>query len=412
MSVADRIAVMNKGKVEQFDTPVAIYDRPQTLFVNGFIGTTNLLNGRVAALDDGTATVALDAGATPAACRRRPGLGVGAPVLMSVRPEQLALSSDAPARELARSSPASACRSARSSCTRRAPPTARRSRSSSRAAPRRPRPAPRLLRAAARRPPLPVPAFHLIINGVTPCMFSRRSLLAGATALGGASLLPAHRPRQGQRRRHDLSRHLGGGLSHRSSRRLLKKKDDIDLELAPLFAVDQIAKAKAARGAPPFDVFVLDPGPRIVGIEGGLFEKFDGKKLTNLSKLPAGLVDEWGVCVSAQVVGIAYNPKKLPAPKGWKDLLQRSLGVAPRPHRLPDDLRHVVADRDRQAVRRLADQRRAGARRAQEGAAQDRRGRPAGRHARPVPARPVRRDVHQHPDRRDAQGQAASTSSS
>ena len=47
MSVADRIAVMNKGKVEQFDTPVAIYDRPQTLFVNGFIGTTNLLPGKV-----------------------------------------------------------------------------------------------------------------------------------------------------------------------------------------------------------------------------------------------------------------------------------------------------------------------------------------------------------------------------
>ncbi|HYX04756.1 MAG TPA: extracellular solute-binding protein, partial [Reyranella sp.] len=35
----------------------------------------------------------------------------------------------------------------------------------------------------------------------------------------------------------------------------------------------------------------------------------------------AGLVDEHGVGVSAQVVGIAYNPKKLPAPKGWKDLL-------------------------------------------------------------------------------------------
>jgi putative spermidine/putrescine transport system ATP-binding protein len=91
MSVADRIAVMNKGKVEQFDTPVAIYDRPHTLFVNGFIGTTNLLNGRIAALADGAASVALDAGATlqlPAP----PGLGVGAAVLLSVRPEQLALS--------------------------------------------------------------------------------------------------------------------------------------------------------------------------------------------------------------------------------------------------------------------------------------------------------------------------------
>ena len=91
MSVADRIAVMHKGKVEQFDTPVAIYDRPQTLFVNGFIGTTNLMNGRVASLQNGRATVALDAGATIELAAPA-GLGIGAPVLMSVRPEQLALS--------------------------------------------------------------------------------------------------------------------------------------------------------------------------------------------------------------------------------------------------------------------------------------------------------------------------------
>src|SRR5438093_2023266 len=63
MSVADRIAVMNKGKVEQFDSPVAIYDRPRTLFVNGFIGTTNLLGGKIAELASGTATVSLAAGA-------------------------------------------------------------------------------------------------------------------------------------------------------------------------------------------------------------------------------------------------------------------------------------------------------------------------------------------------------------
>ena len=70
MSVADRIAVMNKGKVEQFDTPVAIYDRPQTLFVNGFIGTTNLMNGKVASLQNGMATIALDAGASLSLRRR------------------------------------------------------------------------------------------------------------------------------------------------------------------------------------------------------------------------------------------------------------------------------------------------------------------------------------------------------
>src|SRR5476651_627435 len=90
MSVADRIAVMNKGQVEQFDTPVAIYDRPQTLFVNGFIGTTNLLGGKIVSVAGGTATVALDAGATLQLSSS--GLAAGTPVLMSVRPEQLTLS--------------------------------------------------------------------------------------------------------------------------------------------------------------------------------------------------------------------------------------------------------------------------------------------------------------------------------
>jgi putative spermidine/putrescine transport system ATP-binding protein len=90
MSVADRIAVMNKGKVEQFDTPVDIYDRPSTLFVNGFIGTTNLLSGKLATIADGIATVSLDAGAllrVPAPS----GLAAHSDVLLSVRPEQLTL---------------------------------------------------------------------------------------------------------------------------------------------------------------------------------------------------------------------------------------------------------------------------------------------------------------------------------
>ena len=150
-------------------------------------------------------------------------------------------------------------------------------------------------------------------------MFSRRSLLAGATALGGASLLPAIAHAKGS-----VASAIYPGTWEEAYRAIvapaLKKKDAVDLELQPLFAVDQIAKARAARGAPPFDTFVLDPGPRITGIEGGLFDKFDGKKITNASKLPAGTIDDWGIAVSAQVVGIAYNPKKVPAPKGWKDL--------------------------------------------------------------------------------------------
>ena len=39
MSISDRIAVMNRGRIEQLDEPLAVYDRPATLFVNAFVGS-------------------------------------------------------------------------------------------------------------------------------------------------------------------------------------------------------------------------------------------------------------------------------------------------------------------------------------------------------------------------------------
>ena len=47
MVTSDRIAVMNKGRVEQIDAPFALYSRPQTRFVAGFIGRTNFLEGKL-----------------------------------------------------------------------------------------------------------------------------------------------------------------------------------------------------------------------------------------------------------------------------------------------------------------------------------------------------------------------------
>ena len=52
MSLADRIAVMHRGRVEQFASPVEVYDRPRTLFVNSFVGTANLLAGEIVARDE------------------------------------------------------------------------------------------------------------------------------------------------------------------------------------------------------------------------------------------------------------------------------------------------------------------------------------------------------------------------
>jgi putative spermidine/putrescine transport system ATP-binding protein len=90
MSISDKIAVMNRGRVEQFDVPVAIYDRPATLFVNSFVGSCSLLSGRIEARDEAGYRVRLALGATLPA-RGEPGLAAGSDVVLSARPEQLAL---------------------------------------------------------------------------------------------------------------------------------------------------------------------------------------------------------------------------------------------------------------------------------------------------------------------------------
>ena len=149
----------------------------------------------------------------------------------------------------------------------------------------------------------------------------RRQVMAGAAAIGGTALFGGPAYAKGS-----LTAAIYPGSWDEQYRSIvlpaLKKAHDVDLALEPLFAVDQIAKAVAARGVAPFDSFVLDPGPRVTAIERGLFEPFDGKKLTNASKLATTGIDGWGAAVNSQIVGIAYNPKKLPKPKSWKDLFQ------------------------------------------------------------------------------------------
>ena len=60
LTMSDRIAVFNEGRIEQVGTPAEVYERPATGFVAGFVGTSNLLTGDVArtVLDkDGTYSV-------------------------------------------------------------------------------------------------------------------------------------------------------------------------------------------------------------------------------------------------------------------------------------------------------------------------------------------------------------------
>jgi spermidine/putrescine transport system ATP-binding protein len=60
LTMSDRIAVMNRGRVEQVATPEEVYDRPATTFVAGFIGVSNLMPATVT----GSQEVKLDQGTT------------------------------------------------------------------------------------------------------------------------------------------------------------------------------------------------------------------------------------------------------------------------------------------------------------------------------------------------------------
>ena len=72
LTMSDRIAVFNQGRIEQVGTPVEIYDQPATTFVAGFVGTTNILPPAVAG-------------------------AAGFTGIATVRPEQIRLATDDPA---------------------------------------------------------------------------------------------------------------------------------------------------------------------------------------------------------------------------------------------------------------------------------------------------------------------------
>jgi spermidine/putrescine transport system ATP-binding protein len=62
LTMSDRIAVMNKGRIEQVSDPEDVYERPTTTFVAGFIGVSNLMPGVVEGSSNGRTRVRLDAG--------------------------------------------------------------------------------------------------------------------------------------------------------------------------------------------------------------------------------------------------------------------------------------------------------------------------------------------------------------
>ncbi len=90
LTMSDRIAIFNHGKIEQIGEPAEIYDRPKTQFVAEFIGETNLLSGEVVSSSNGILDVTLDDGQAIKVASATD-LGPRRQVLVSVRPERIEL---------------------------------------------------------------------------------------------------------------------------------------------------------------------------------------------------------------------------------------------------------------------------------------------------------------------------------
>ncbi|MDX6606963.1 MAG: spermidine/putrescine transport system ATP-binding protein [Solirubrobacterales bacterium] len=90
LTMSDRIAVMNRGRIEQIADPEEVYDRPSTTFVAGFIGVSNLMPGTVRRSGE-KGEVELDSGVTVSTDVN--GFSVGERCHAVVRPEKLAIGS-------------------------------------------------------------------------------------------------------------------------------------------------------------------------------------------------------------------------------------------------------------------------------------------------------------------------------
>jgi putrescine transport system ATP-binding protein len=97
MSLADRIGVMDKGRLAQVATPPEIYEQPNSRWVAQFVGDVNLIEGKVVSLDAGGALI--EGAAGPLRVRQAGHARPGDTVTVALRPEKLRLSREPPPGE-------------------------------------------------------------------------------------------------------------------------------------------------------------------------------------------------------------------------------------------------------------------------------------------------------------------------
>ncbi|MDT8273686.1 MAG: polyamine ABC transporter ATP-binding protein, partial [Desulfomonilia bacterium] len=90
ISMSDRIAVMNEGRIEQIGTPITIYEEPDNMFVARFVGEINVFDGRVKHVENGSAQV--DIHGQRFKVQNKKNLFPGQDVTVLLRPEDIMVS--------------------------------------------------------------------------------------------------------------------------------------------------------------------------------------------------------------------------------------------------------------------------------------------------------------------------------
>ena len=90
INMSDRIAVMHEGLIEQIGTPAQVYDRPRTSYVARFVGSANIIEGRVSAVYEEAAKIENHSGSFLASSQDK-SLSVGQKVKAAVRRENIVL---------------------------------------------------------------------------------------------------------------------------------------------------------------------------------------------------------------------------------------------------------------------------------------------------------------------------------
>ncbi len=91
LSIADRLAILDQGKIQQCGAPREVYERPVSKFVANFIGETNFIEGPVVSVAGGRVVVAADHGTIASTVLPADPVQVGQRIALSIRPEVIHL---------------------------------------------------------------------------------------------------------------------------------------------------------------------------------------------------------------------------------------------------------------------------------------------------------------------------------